>query len=713
MASMKQIVQHQKTGDILVEEMPTPQCLPGGILVRVACSAISAGTEKTSVSNAKSTLLERARKQPDQVRLVLDFIKKEGIASTFRRVQNKLDSFKTLGYSLSGTVIESLTDEFSVGDRVACGGAGYAVHSEIITVPRNLAAKLPESVEFADAAYCTIASIAMQGVRQADVRLGESVAVIGLGLIGQITIQLLKASGCRVVGMDINSSLFDISRASGADEVFLSSADEVKRIRAASGGSGFDAVLLTAGTSSNEPVEIALQIARKRGKVVVVGAVGMNLPRSPFYEKEIDFKISCSYGPGRYDPNYEELGSDYPAAFVRWTENRNMQSVLQLLSERKLNFKLLTTHRFDMEKAADAYDIITGKVQEKHLGVLLEYPERPQANAPKAPVACAKSGKVAISFIGAGAFAQSMLLPPIKASGADLVTVTTSTPSNAASIAKRYGFSEASTDSFAAIASPDSNLAFCATRHDSHAQYVMKAIESAKPIFVEKPLCTSVEQLLDIEKALAKRPSPIMVGFNRRFSRSFVAIDEFFSGRTEPMMIKYRVNAGFIPKTHWLYQPGQGDGRIVGEACHFIDCMVFLAKSMPVRVFAESISSNNPDTFNKDNAAITIKFADGSLGVLEYVANGDSALPKEYCEVSSGQSSAVMSNFQSVELYRAGKLKKVNFDGRKGIDEEVAAVIEAVRSGRQMPIPYEQIRAVTLSTFAALESMATGLPVEL
>lgn len=710
---MKQIVQHQKTGDILVEEMPDPQCLPGGILVRVACSAISAGTEKTSVSNAKSTLLERARKQPDQVRLVLDFIKKEGIASTIRRVQNKLDSFKALGYSLSGTVIESLTDEFSVGDRVACGGAGYAVHSEIVTVPRNLAARMPEAVSFDEAAYCTIASIAMQGVRQADVRLGESVAVIGLGLIGQITIQLLKASGCHVVGMDINSSLFDISRASGADEVFLSSADEVKRIRAASGGSGFDAVLLTAGTSSNEPVEIALQIARKRGKVVVVGAVGMNLPRSPFYEKEIDFKISCSYGPGRYDPNYEELGMDYPAAFVRWTENRNMKSVLQLTAEKKINFDILTTHRFEMDKAAAAYDVITGKVQEKHLGVLLEYPERPRPKAQIAAVAPAKPGKVSISLIGAGSFAQSMLLPPIKSSGSELVAVTTSTPSNAASIAKRYGFGEASTDSFAAIDSPASNLIFCASRHDSHAQYVMRAAEAGKAIFVEKPLCTSVAELLDIEKTLSERPTPIMVGFNRRFSRSFAAIDEFFSGRSEPMMIKYRVNAGFIPKTHWLYQPGQGDGRIVGEACHFIDCMLFLTKSMPIRIYAESISSDNPDTFNKDNAVITIKFADGSVGVLEYVANGDTLLPKEYCEVSSGQSSAVMSNFQTVELYRAGKVKRLNFDGRKGIDEEVAAVIAAVRDAKPMPIPYEQIRAVTLCTFAALESMAVRMPVEL
>ncbi|MGA2296882.1 MAG: bi-domain-containing oxidoreductase [FCB group bacterium] len=711
---MLQILQYQKTGEMKVEEVPAPECFPGGILVRTEYSLISAGTEKISVENAQSSMLQRAKKQPDQVKLVRDFIKKEGFLSTLKRVRAKLDSYKVLGYSASGVVIESECDEFVPGDRVACAGAGFANHSEIISIPKNLAAKIPDDVSFEDASYTTVASIAMQGVRQADVRLGETVAVIGLGLIGQITIQLLKSAGCRVVGLDINESSFDNALKFGCDAVYLSNSDSVKSIYAFAKGLGCDAVLITASTPSNEPVELALKLTRKKGRIVIVGAVGMNLPRSPFYEKELDIKISCSYGPGRYDTNYEIEGNDYPSAYVRWTENRNMQSVLDLILQKKLDVKSLTTHVFEIEKAQTAYDLVTGKVKEPFLGILIHYAEKetPKNKFIQNTNAQAPKSSIGLGFIGAGAFAQTFLLPALKNTGIDFSCVSNAIPVDAISVAKQFGFKNSTSDSSELIKREDINLIFCATHHDTHAKYVIEAIEAGKPVYVEKPLAISSEELEKIDEAVTKHDGSVMVGFNRRFSKSFKLIDDFFKMRHDPMVISYRVNAGYIPKSNWSQQEKNG-GRIIGEVCHFIDCMVYLTKSLPVKVYAESISSNNSETKNHDNVIITIKFSDGSVGVVEYLANGDSALPKEYCEVFCENSTALMNNFQSVELMRVSKVKKISLDGKKGHNEEVIITINAVKKGENMPIPYNQIRAVTLATFAAELSLSKGMPVEI
>jgi polar amino acid transport system substrate-binding protein len=711
---MLQVVQHIKSGEISVAELPAPLCPEGGILVRTAFSLISSGTERTSVESAQSSLLARVRKQPEQVKLVLDFIKKEGIASTFKRVQNKLDSYKSLGYSLSGVVVESGCAEFSAGDRVACAGAGFAVHAEYVAVPKNLAVRLPDNVTFEDAAYTTLASIALQGIRQADLRLGECAAVIGLGLIGQLTVQMLKASGCKVIGLDLNEKLFDLATKSGCDACFQSSSDSIKSIISAAGGIGCDAVIITAGTESNQPVELAMKIARKKGKVVVVGAVGMSLQRSPFYEKEIDFRISCSYGPGRYDPVYELQGLDYPAAYVRWTENRNMQAFVQLLSQKKIDTKLLSTHCFDIADAPRAYDLITGKSAEFYIGILLKYPEKADSDYQKRiiPVKNATSAKpktnLKIGFIGAGTFAQSYLLPPLQQSGATLESVSTSTPANAMSAAKRFGFNNYSTGYKEVILQDSVDVLFCATRHDLHAKIVIESVKAGKAVFVEKPLAVTYDELLEIDSAVAENSGRVMVGFNRRFSDSFGAIKEFFTPRTAPMLISYRVNAGNPPRGHWVYDESQGGGRIVGEACHFIDCMVFLTGEMPVSVVAECISTDSVDYFAQDNVVITIKFSNGSVGSLQYFSNGDSTLPKEYCEVFCEGSSAVMDNFQLVKLFRNGKVSLRKFDGRKGINEEVANTIKAMKSGASMPIPYKELRAVTLVTFAARESLQSG-----
>lgn len=709
---MLQIIQHQKTGEILVEELPAPVCANGGILVRSSFSLISAGTEKTSVDNAKSSMIERAKRQPDQVKLVMDYVKKEGVVSTFKRVQNKLESYKFLGYSCSGTVIESKCDNFSPGDRVACAGTGYALHAEIVSVPKNLAVLLPDIVSFEDAAYTTLGAIAMQGIRQADLRLGENCAVIGLGLLGQIAVQLLKASGCRVAGLDINENLFPLAKKFGCDALYPSNSDYVKNLESFSGGSGFDAVIIAASTASNHPIELALDITRKKGKIVILGAVGMNVPRGPFYMKEIDLRISSSYGPGRYDSFYEEQGIDYPYPYVRWTENRNMLAIVDLIAQGKLDFASMTTHRFDILKAPLAYDLISGKQKEQYLGILLEYPERKDDISRSVVIKndFNKQSKIKIGFVGAGTFAQNYLIPHLKSAGTELVAVSTGKAANSYSLAKLFGFAISSTDSTELIVNPDVNTIFCATRHDTHAKFVVEALEAGKPIFVEKPLAISKDELSEIDSKIEKYSDRIMVGFNRRFSDPFQLLKKKFSERKEPMAINYRVNAGYIPKDHWIHSQG---GRIIGEVCHFIDCMIFLTSSLPARVFAETISSSGHGYTNRDTTNIMLKFSDGSIGTISYLANGGASMPKEFCEVFCEGVSAVMNDFRIVEIFRKAGSKKYNFDGSKGHKEEVLETIKSLREGTNMPIPYNEISHNTLTTFAILDSLETGNTVEL
>jgi polar amino acid transport system substrate-binding protein len=701
---MIQVVQYQKDGRIISQEMPAPLCPENGILVETKYSLISAGTEKSSVTNAQGSLIERAKKQPEQVKLVVDTIKKQGLLDTYQRVKNKLDSFKALGYSASGVVVESRCDEFSVGDRVACAGAGLANHAEFIAIPKNLAVKIPNDVSFEDASFTTVASIAMQGVRQCSPLLGETIIVMGLGLIGQITVQLLKANGCKVIGLDVNESLFAKAKEFGCDLVLKSSKESLNQIIAFSNGNGVDSTIITASTSSSEPLQLAMEGTRQRGSVVIVGAIGMNLERQPFYKKEIDLKIACSYGPGRYDAQYEDLGNDYPFAFVRWTENRNMQAVIDLLAAKKLNFNSLTTHTFKASEAEKAYQMITSN-SEPFIGILLDFEnEKSKLTRITKQSELKPTSDVKIGFIGLGQFAQNYLVPPLKKLNVDFVTVANSTPINSTSIAKAFQFANSSTDGNEVIQSKDVNLVFCASRHKSHGQYVINALKANKTIYVEKPLCTTVEELeliADLQK------SNVMVGFNRRFSESFKEISNFFEQRKEPMVINYRVNAGFIPKNHWVQHSEEG-GRIIGEVCHFIDTMIFLTKANPIRVYAESISSTNDAMVNRDNVTISIKFDDGSLGTILYLANGDNSLAKEYCEVFCEKSTAIMDNFDEVKLYRSGKLTTKKKDGKKGINEEINLTVEAFRKGKPMPIPFEEIYLTTKTTILAIQSLESG-----
>jgi polar amino acid transport system substrate-binding protein len=716
---MLQVIQYQKNGKMSVSDLPAPQVRGGAVLVRNMASLISAGTERASVTTAQASMVGKARTRPDLVKQVMDSVKREGALATYKKVQNRLDNYKELGYSSAGIVEESTVDEFKPGDRVACAGAGYASHAELIVVPRNLVVPVPDSVTFDEAAFTTVGAIALQGVRQADVRIGETVAVIGLGLVGLLTVQLLKANGCRVIGLDITSAGFALARELGCDACLVSRSAEARTVESLTRGFGADAVIITAATLSNDPVELALLLARKKGKVVIVGRVGMNFPYLPFYEKELDVRQSCSYGPGRYDPLYEEKGNDYPFAYVRWTEQRNMSAILDLVSQGRLNVKSLITHRFPIRDALQAYDLITGKVKQKYLGILIQYPEaavesarRPRrlelpASEPSVPA----NRTLTVGFIGAGNFAQSYLLPPMKAAGVTLKGVATSRPVNAKSVGEKFGFAYCATDVSEILRDKETNVVVVATRHDSHARYVIDALKSGKHVFVEKPLAISAKQLLEIRKthaSLGASPSQyLMVGFNRRFSRPFVDMQEFFRGRTEPLVMTYRVNAGTLAPTSWYLDDAQGS-RVVGEGCHFIDCMTFLAGGPPVSVFAESIGSHNSQVKNRDNISITLRFADGSVGTLLYLANGDTSVGKEYCEAHAGGRSAIMDNFRQLFLHRDGSVTRKKYDGLKGHKEEVVHFLNVV-SGKESPsLSFDSIHATTLATLKAMDSLGHG-----
>jgi polar amino acid transport system substrate-binding protein len=440
--------------------------------------------------------------------------------------------------------------------------------------------------------------------------------------------------------------------------------------------------------------------------------VGIHIPREPFYRKEIDLRISCSYGPGRYDRSYEELGRDYPYSHVRWTENRNMQAALDLMARGKLGVKSLTTHKFMVKEAVKAYDLITGKNDEPYSGILIEYPsaDRPMKKTIEIKPA-GEMGNIRIGFVGAGAFAQSSLIPHLKGKDIELVGVSTARPANSKSVAAQYGFRLSSADSLEIIDYKDVNAVFIASTHKTHAEYVLESLRLGKPVFCEKPLCTTREELTEIDDEVEHRGGRVMVGFNRRFSAPFRKIAELYSERNEPMAMNYRVNAGYIPKAHWVQDPAEG-GRIIGEVCHFVDCMVYLTGELPVRIFAESLSTSSPEETAEDSVVMTIKFSGGSSGSIQYLSNGGKSLPKEYCEVFCERSTAVMDNFTSVIHYKSEKAKKYTFDGKKGHREEVRATIESLRSGGRMPISYDEIRTVTLATFAAVESLGSGKPVE-
>lgn len=710
---MKQVIQNFKSGELYVEDVPLPSLSKGMVLVENRFSLISAGTERSTVKVAKASLLGKARQRPDLVAQVLQNVKKEGIKATLEKVRTKLDSLKALGYSTAGQVVGSMdtNNYFKPGDRVACAGQDYASHAEVVAIPQNLVVKIPDNVSYEEASFTTLGAIALQGVRQADPKLGEVICVIGLGLLGQITTQLLKANGCKVLGVDISPELIKLAKDLGADAAVARNDANLKTLMDNfTHGHGFDSIIITAATSSNDPIELSAEIARKKGKVVVVGAVNMEVPRDPhFYRKELDLRMSCSYGPGRYDVNYEENGADYPYAYVRWTEQRNMEAFLQLLEQRRINIKPLITHVFDIEKAETAYDIVMGKVKEPHIAILLNYPENDQKFVTKYSIGSKPLQQINVGFIGAGSFAQSYLVPHVKSWGASLDTVVTSKGITANNVAQKFGFNNASSEAGDVISNPAINTVFIATPHNSHAHYVLQAIKAGKNVFVEKPLAMELQELEAINEYYSGTKAKIMVGFNRRFSPVAVELKEAFRNIGEPLVMNYRINAGFIPKEHWTQNEQIGGGRIIGEVCHFIDLMQFFTDALPSTIYAQCINTHNERTKNDDHVIIHITFSDGSIGSITYVASGDKALPKERVEIFGGGKVGVINDFRGGELYSGNKNRILKAEG-KGHKQEVDAFLNALKDGGEMPIPFESIYYTTLATFKILDSLHTGLP---
>ena len=774
---MKQILQSFKTGEMWLADVPAPLCKGKGAVVKTCASFVSAGTERMLAEFAKKGLVGKALQMPDQVKKVIRKMKTEGFFATLEKVQAKLDQPIPLGYSSAGVVVESGRDcEFNVGDRVACGGAGFANHAEFNYVPKNLLVKIPEGVSFEDASCATVGSIALQGVRQCEVRLGETVAVIGLGLLGQLAVQMLRASGCRVIGYDLNKSRCELAMGAGGGgrgATALPGAEDgvrgatalpdaglrcvsenlVGEAMAFTGGYGVDAVLITAATHSDEPVTVAAEICRKKGRVVATGLVGMNLPRDQYYKKEVDFRLSCSYGPGRYDPVYEEQGVDYPFGYVRWTEQRNMAAFLQLVAEGKVTPAKLVTHRFKFDDALEAYQVLLGVKKEPYLGIVLGYGEGEDvstqrrrdaegaeikrrvdlgratstANSNTSSRLCdsaLKTSSVGVSFIGCGNFAKAVLLPTLKkVKDAGFRGVSTATGMSATDTAKKYGFAFAATDQAEVLKDEGTDLVFVTTRHDLHAAQIGAALAAGKYVFSEKPLCINEEQLEKLvvgvgggfgalsprlcDSAL-KTLARVMIGFNRRFSPHARLLKEYFAKRTLPLVMHYRVNAGSIPKDVWLQDPEVGGGRMVGEGCHFIDFMRYVCGAPVVKVQAMCIQTANGAETPEDSVSVNLQFADGSVGTLEYVALGDTTLPKEWCEIHGEGSTATMDNF--CKTVCTGKLGKRKLKGKqqKGFREELEATVAAVKAGGEMPIKFEEILNVTRATFAVLRAVKSG-----
>jgi predicted dehydrogenase/threonine dehydrogenase-like Zn-dependent dehydrogenase len=723
---MKQVLQQPRTGEIDIANVPLPKLLSGCILVRTAASLISVGTERASSEFARKNLLQKARMRPDLVREVLSKIRRDGLATTAAAVYSRLDQPSALGYSSAGTAIaigEGVTD-INPGDRVACAGAGYAVHAEFACVPRLLAARIPAgaSVAFEQAAFTTVGAVALHGVRTADVKLGDVVAVIGLGLLGQLTVQILKAAGCRVLGMDIASDRAELAARLGADAVSSSPTDFLDLCMHRSSGRGVDAVLIAAQTPSSDPLHLAGEIARDRAVIAAVGTVGMEIDHRSFYEKELDFRVSRSYGPGRYDSAYEQKGIDYPIGYVRWTETRNMEAFVQLLVDGKIEVSPLVTHRFPIERADAAYNLITGKTNQSFLAVLITYPDHAEENRSLelrgTQFACEIAGEktVSIGLLGAGSFAIGTLLPAIqRAGGADLTGVCAANGSHAKHAAARFGFRYCTTDDETILNDPAVNTVVITTRHHLHVGQVLLALKSAKHIFCEKPLCLNESELREIVRAYrqpasSRRPL-LMVGFNRRFAPLAVRLKAFLKKVHEPLAMHYRVNAGFIPADHWLNDPEQGGGRIVGEVCHFVDFLAFLVGAPPVEVEARTLA--NPGRYGNDNVVSSLHFADGSQGTISYLANGDKSYSKERLEVFGGGAVAVLEDFRRLELVRAGQ-KKVHrslWHTDKGHRSEWGAFVAAIRAGGECPIPFSEITSSMLATFGLQDSLSSGRPI--
>lgn len=708
---MKIVVQDFKSGKLSVSNMPEPALSADKVLIRTHASLISAGTDRSIISLGKKSYLGKALDRPDLAMKVIKRARTEGLWGTYKVVQNLIAEPIPLGYSLVGTVVavgRNITD-IAVGDRVAGAGLGHANHAEVVAIPRHLAVRVPDAVSDEQAAYVTLGAIAMHGLRQADQQFGATVLVVGLGLVGQITVQLAKAAGLRVIGTDLEQSKMDLAIENGAVAAFKPGDPSLAQaVKSMTGGFGVDAVLLTVGSRDSGAIfEDVAALCRDRARVVVVGDVKMDLSRRTYFEKELDIRQSRSYGPGRYDPAYEDRGHDYPIGYVRWTEGRNLEIFLTMIAEGRLDPTNLTTHRFPIEKGEEAYDLVTGKKGGASIGIVLEYDhDKPLEDHPAPAIKrpATTSGKIGLGAIGTGQFAKGILLPAIMDSGAfDLRGVASMKGVSAKIVSQRYGAAYGGSDADRVLDDPDVQAVIVTTRHDSHANYVVEALERGKHVFVEKPLAIIPEDLSRIEEAARSSTATLTVGFNRRFSPMVRAMKAHFASAREPLNMLYRVNAGRIPldsENAWVHDHATGGGRIIGEACHFIDTLQYICDARPVNV---SVTGSNPhrrDLAGDDSVTFSISFEDGSVGTVHYWSNGDANLPKEYVEVFGAERTAIMSNFRRLDLMQGGRRKttrSLNVD--KGFAAEAKAFADACRTATP-PISLDSLIDTTAVTFA-------------
>jgi predicted dehydrogenase/threonine dehydrogenase-like Zn-dependent dehydrogenase len=702
---VKQILQSLKTGATEVANLPIPSTKRGQLLITTSYSLVSAGTERMLVEFGKAGWIEKARQQPDKVRMVLDKIKTDGLQPTLEAVFNKLNQPLPLGYCNVGRVTElgSGVAGFELGDRVISNGK----HAEVVSVPINLCAKVPDGVSDEEAAFTVLGAIALQGIRLVQPTLGETVVVTGLGLIGLITVQLLRANGCRVLGLDFDKEKLKLARQFGAEVVDLAAGqDPVKAAESYSRGRGVDAVIVTAATASSEPMHQAALMCRKRGRIVLVGVTGLELSRDDFFKKELTFQVSASYGPGRYDPNYEEKGQDYPVGFVRWTEQRNFEAVLDMIADGRLDVMPLISHRFNVEEAQNAYELVGSS--SKSLGILLQYPgiEVSQAartvsllptSSPSESQTRTNIGKIAVSFVGAGNYATAVLIPAFKEAGAHMRSVASSVGVSGLHAARKFYFEETTTDTNRIFSDSNANAVVITTQHDSHSLFVLQALEARKHVFVEKPLCLTLAELAEVEVAYSKAcnqsttPPILMVGFNRRFAPQIQKMKYLLRGVSGPKSFVMTVNAGAIPADHWTQNADAGGGRIIGETCHFIDLLRFMAGS-PI----ESWSKATMDAPTDDTVTISLNFVDGSIGTIHYFANGSKAFPKERLEVFAAGRVLQLDNYRELKGFGWPGFKKMNLWRQdKGQKACAKSFVDAILTGAQAPIAIDEVFEVS------------------
>jgi len=696
---MKQIIQSIKNGSTKTIEIPIPRVSKGSLLIQTNKTLISPGTERMLVEFGKAGLLEKARHQPDKVRMVLDKIKTDGLQSTIESVRSKLNQPLTLGYCNVGEVASFGSDVsgFNVGDRVISNGN----HAEIVSVPYNLCAKIPKNVSDDEASFTVLGAIALQGIRLVNPTLGESVVVTGLGLIGLITVQLLLANGCRVLGIDLDPEKLALAKQFGADVVDLSKGqDPVATAELFSRSRGVDAVIITASTKSNEPMHQAALMCRKRGRIVLVGLAGLNLSRDDFFKKELTFQVSASYGPGRYDPNYEEKGQDYPLGFVRWTEQRNFEAVLDMMASGALDLKPLISHRFDINDAEKAYELITRAGTS--LGILLHYPGfkiskisktvklYEQELSSKRVFYSGKDKKARLSFLGSGNYATTILIPAFKRAGAVFQKVASSSGVSGLHAGQKYGFKETTTDSDSLFTDRNTDAVIITTRHNSHAKLVIQGLKQGKHLFVEKPLCLTLEELSEIESAY-KGTSHLMVGFNRRFSPHIQKMKSLMAYIKEPKSMVMTVNAGAIPADHWTQDKEVGGGRIIGEVCHFIDLLRFMVGTPII-----SYRNTKMDAITQDTVTLGLDFEDGSIGTIHYFANGSKSFPKERLEIFASGGVLQLDNYRKLKGFGWPNFNKMNLWRQdKGQNACAQAFLKAISNNNKAPIPFSEILEVS------------------